>query len=66
MIEAFKNRVVEIALTDNLRDFIKQFPKYKGQKDKIIKALDLLEESKDFGHEYIKRKYESKIEELYT
>jgi len=65
MIEEFKNRVLEIALTDTLRDFIKQFPKYKGQKEKIIKALDLLEESKDFGHGFIKQKYESKIEELY-
>jgi len=65
MIEEFKNRVLEIALTDDLRDFIKQFPKYKGQKGKILEALDLLEESKDFGHEYIEQKYESKIEELY-
>ena len=65
MIEEFKNQVLEIALTDDLRDFIKQFPKYKGQKDKILEALDLLDESKDNGHEYIEQKYESRIEELY-
>jgi len=65
MIEEFKNRVLEIALTDDLRGFIKQFPKYKGQKVKIIDAIDLLEESKDFNHEHIEQKYGSRIEEFY-
>jgi len=64
-IEEFKNIVLSVATDNNLKYFVKQFPKYKGQKDKIIEALDLLEESKDFGHGYIKQKYESRIEELY-
>jgi hypothetical protein len=66
-VEEFKNTVLSVALDNNLNYFVKHFEKYgKKNKEEILKALDLLDESKDFGHDYIKRKYQSKIEELYT
>jgi len=65
-IEEFKNTVLSVAMDNNLDYFIEKFEKYsKKNRGKILKALKLLEESKDNGHDYIKRKYKSEIEELY-
>ncbi len=63
VIEHFKDMVLSAASNNDLRYLIKNFPKYgeKG-KDKIIKALDLLEDSKDYGHEHIENQYGSMIE----
>jgi hypothetical protein len=65
-IEEFKNVVLSVAMDNSLDYFVKHFEKYsKNNRGKILKALNLLEEFKGFGHDYIKQKYESKIEELY-
>jgi hypothetical protein len=53
-------------MDNDLSYFIKQFPKYGKSKDKIFEALYLLEESKEYGHEYIEQKYGAKIKELYS
>ena len=66
VIERFKNMILNIAMDNDLRHFIKNFPKYGKSKDKILEALDLLEESKEYGHEHIEQKYGAKIEELYS
>jgi hypothetical protein len=66
LIERFKDMVLNIAMNNDLPYFIKQFPKYGKSKEMILEALDLLEESKEYGHDYIEQKYGAKIEELYA
>jgi hypothetical protein len=65
-IEEFKNTVLSVATDNNLVCFIKKFEKYsRKEREKILEAVNLLKESKDFGHEFIEKKYQSKIEDLY-
>jgi len=66
VIERFKDMILDIAIDKDLSQFINQFPKYERSKDMIIEALDLLEESMEYGHDYIEKKYSAKIKELYS
>lgn len=66
IIEFFTDMVLSTARDNDLRLFIKAFPKYGKSKEKIIEALDLLEESKAYGHDHIEKKYGQRIEELYS
>jgi len=66
-IEMFKDRALKIALDNDLEKYIKCFGKYSNnQKDKILEALELLEESKAYGHDHIDKKYGRRIRELYS
>jgi len=65
-IESFAKMALNFAMEDGLRHCIysEDFPKYGKNKEKIIKAFDLLEESSEYGHEYVERKYETNILDL--
>jgi len=64
--EMFKDAVLEVALEGGLPNFIKRFDKYTiRQREMMVEALELLEDSKLHGHEYVDRKYRTKIAELY-
>lgn len=65
IIEEFKDFMLELAFNDHLESFIRCFNKY-GNKDVMIQALELLNESKMHGHEFIERQYGARIQELYS
>lgn len=66
-IEMFKDRVLQIALDNDLEKYLKYFGKYtNNQKEKILEALGLLKESKAYGHNHIEKKYGRRIKELYS
>ena len=75
MIERFKDMVLSVAKENDLAYFVKHFREHTNKNngklngnsniENVIRALDLLEESKGYGHEDIEKKYGSKIEEHY-
>jgi len=64
MINRFKDQALQLAIANDLQYYIKnEFRKYSApQKEMIIEALDLLQQAKARGHEYIERHYSSEIE----
>ena len=56
-IEDFAEMVLTDAMIGKLPEYIIQLTSYQNQKRKIMRALELLQDSKSHGHPYVRKQY---------